>query len=133
MFAPFPIITTLARQLSTSTSDSFSQGREISYTSVVTVTVDDNLFRRDVLDQGTIVLLAGAAARSWIDGQVLLRGRGTGMLRDALPAYLVAQYIGERYGAAQQIEPWESFRRAYATIARSEAPVLMQSLSPIPT
>ncbi len=125
--APFRIITTQARQLSTSTSDSFSQGREISYTSVGTVTVDDNLFRRDVLDQGTIELLANAAARSWIDGQVLLRGRGTGMLRDALPAYLVAQYIGERYGAAQQIESWESFRRAYATIARSDAPLLMQS------
>lgn len=125
--APFRIITTQARQLSTTTSDSFSQGREISFTSVGTVTVDDNIFRRDVLDQGTIELLANAAARSWIDGQVLLRGRGTGMLRDALPAYLVAQYIGERYGQAQQVESWESFRRAYATIARSDAPLLMQS------
>ncbi len=125
--APFRVITTQARQLSTSTSDSFSQGREISFTSVGTVTVDDNLFRRDVLDQGTIELLANAAARSWIDGQVLLRGRGTGMLRDALPAYLVAQYIGERYGSALQVESLESFRRAYATIARSDAPLLMQS------
>ena len=125
--APFRIITTQARQLSTTTSDSFSQGREISFTAVGAVTVDDNLFRRDALDQGTIELLANAAARSWIDGQVLLRGRGTGMLRDGLPAFLVAQYIGERYGQALQVEAWESFRRAYATIARSDAPLLMQS------
>lgn len=125
--APFRIITTQARQLSTTTSDSFSQGREISFTAVGAATVDDNLFRRDALDQGTIELLANAAARSWIDGQVLLRGRGTGMLRDGLPAFLVAQYIGERYGQALQVEAWESFRRAYATIARSDAPLLMQS------
>lgn len=125
--APFRIVTTQARQLSTSTSDSFSQGREISFTTVGAVTVDDNLFRRDAIDQGTIELLANAAARSWIDGQVLLRGRGTGMLRDALPAFLVARYLGERYGEAQQREAWESFRRAYATIARSDAPLLMQS------
>ncbi|NDD65786.1 MAG: hypothetical protein EBZ36_17695, partial [Acidobacteria bacterium] len=38
-----------------------------------------------------------------------------------------AQYIGERYGQALQVEAWESFRRAYATIARSDAPLLMQS------
>ncbi|NBO65154.1 MAG: hypothetical protein EBU88_10005 [Acidobacteria bacterium] len=125
--APFRIITTQARQLSTTTSDSFSQGREISFTTVGAVTVDDNLFRRDALDQGTIELLANAAARSWIDGQILLRGRGTGMLRDGLPAFLVAQYLGERFGQALQVEAWESFRRAYATIARSDAPLLMQS------
>jgi hypothetical protein len=91
------------------------------------LTADDNLFRRDALDQGTIELLANAAARSWIDGQILLRGRGTGMLRDGLPAFLVAQYLGERFGQALQVEAWESFRRAYATIARSDAPLLMQS------
>lgn len=127
VLAPFRIITTQARQLSTSTSDSFSQGREISFTTVGAVTVDDNLFRRDALDQGTTELLANAAARAWIDGQVLLRGRGTGMLRDALPAFLVAQYLGERYGEAKRVEAYESFRRAYATIARSDAPLLMQS------
>ncbi|NDD65921.1 MAG: hypothetical protein EBZ36_18385, partial [Acidobacteria bacterium] len=37
--APFRIITTQARQLSTTTSDSFSQGREISFTAVGAATV----------------------------------------------------------------------------------------------
>lgn len=126
--APFRIIATQARQLSTATTDAFSQTREASFATVGAVTVDDNLFRRDLLDLGTIESLAGAAARSWIDGQVLLRGRGTGMLRDALPVYLTAQYIGERFGEAQRMESYDRYRRAYAAIARNDAPLLMQSL-----
>ncbi len=125
--APFRVISTQARQLNTATSDTFSQSRETSVAMVGTATVDENLFRRDALDLGTIELLAGAAARAWIDGQVLLRGRGTGMLRDALPIYLSAQYLGERFGQAQRDAAFERYRRAYATIARSDAPLLMQS------
>ncbi|MDX2043275.1 MAG: hypothetical protein SF097_18805 [Acidobacteriota bacterium] len=125
--APFRVISSQARSLSTVTSDNFGSVREVSFATVGAVTVDDNLFRRDLLDQGTIELMAGAAARAWIDGQVLLRGRGIGMLRDALPVYLVAQYMGERYGAAQREASFERYRRAYAIIARDDAPLLMQS------
>ncbi|MDX2029823.1 MAG: tetratricopeptide repeat protein [Blastocatellia bacterium] len=125
--APFRIVATQARQLSTTTSESFSQGREVSFSTVGLMTVDDNLFRRELLDQGTIELMAGAAARAWIDGQVLLRGRGTGMLRDALPIYLTAQYLGDRFGIAQRDAAYERYRRAYTTIARNDAPLLMQS------
>lgn len=125
--APFRVIATQARQLNTVTSDNFGAVREVSFTTVGAVTVDDNLFRRDLLDQGTVELLAGAAARAWIDGQVLLRGRGTGMLRDALPSYLVAQYLGDRYGQDQRETSFGSFRRAYGIIARDDAPLLMQS------
>ncbi len=125
--APFRVITTQARQLSTATTDSLSQTREVLFSTVGAVTVDDNLFRRDAIDLGTIELMAGAASRAWIDGQVLLRGRGTAMLRDALPIYLAAQYIGERYGESQRSEAFDRYRRAYSTIARSDAPLLMQS------
>ncbi len=125
--APFRVIATQARQLSTTTSETVSQSREVSFATVGAVTVDDNIFRRDSLDLGTIELLAGAAARAWIDGQVLLRGRGTGMLRDALPIYLSVQYLGERFGDAQRAEAFDRYRRAYATIARNDAPLLMQS------
>ena len=125
---PFRLITTQARQLSTATTDTFSQGREVSFSSVGVVTIDDNFFRRDAIDLGTIELLAGAAARSWIDGQVLLRGRGTGMLRDALPVYLAANYLGDRFGEAQRDEAFDRYRRSYAVIARNDAPLLMQSL-----
>ncbi|MCI0387200.1 MAG: hypothetical protein MOB07_00285, partial [Acidobacteria bacterium] len=126
--APFRIIATEARQLSTATTDAFSQTREVAFATAGAVTVDDNLFRRDVIDLGTIELLAGAAARAWIDGQVLLRGLGTGMLRDSLPVFLATQYIGERFGAAQLDEAFDRYRRSYASIARNDAPLLMQSL-----
>lgn len=127
--APFRIVATQARQLSTVTSDAFSVAREVAFTTAGIVTVDDNLLRREVLDLGTIELLAGAASRAWVDGQVLLRGRGAGMLRDALPVYLGAQYLGERFGPEQRSEAFDRYRRAYSIIARSDAPLLM--LSPL--
>jgi len=105
-----------------------TQARDLAFSTVGAVTVDDSLFRRDVLDLGTIELMAGAAAKAWIDGRVLLRGRGTGMLRDGLPVYLAAQYLGERFGEAQREAAFERYRRAYAPLARgSDAPLLMQS------
>ncbi|MGH9755089.1 MAG: hypothetical protein ACREA2_20110 [Blastocatellia bacterium] len=124
---PFRVISTQARQLNTATSDSFSASRETSVAMVGAVTIDENIFRRDTVDLGAIELLSSAAARMWIDGQVLLRGRGAGMLRDALPIYLVAQYLGDRFGLHQRDAAFERFRRAYATIARSDAPLLTQS------
>ena len=124
---PFRIISTQARQLNTATSDSFSASRETSASMVGAVTIDENFFRRDAIDLGMIELLSGAATRMWIDGQVLLRGRGAGMLRDALPIYLVAQYLGDRFGAPQRDAAFERFRRAYATIARNDGPLLTQS------
>jgi len=124
---PFRIISTRARQLNTATSDSFSASRETSASMVGAVTIDENVFRRDAVDLGMIELLSGAAARAWIDGQVLLRGRGAGMLRDALPIYLVAQYLGDRFGPPQRDAAFDRFRRAYATIARNDAPLLTQS------
>jgi tetratricopeptide (TPR) repeat protein len=124
---PFRVISTQARQLNTATSDSFSASRETSASMVGAVTIDENIFRRDAVDLGTIELISGAAARAWIDGQVLLRGRGAGMLRDALPVYLVAQYLGERFGLPQRDAAFDRFRRAYAAVARNDAPLLMQS------
>src|SRR5207237_4777268 len=96
--APFRIVATEARDLAFSTTEA--------------ATIDDSFFRRDTLDLGTIELVAAATAKAWIDGRVLLRGRGTGMMRDALPVYLAAQYLGERFGAAQREAAFERYHRA---------------------
>src|SRR5207237_6480574 len=105
-----------------------TQARDLTFSSVEAVAIDDSVFRRDTLDLGTIELVAAAAAKAWIDGRVLLRGRGTGMLRDALPVYLAAQYLGERFGAAQREAAFERYHRAYAPLARgADAPLLTQS------
>jgi hypothetical protein len=114
MSAPFRVISTQARDLAFSTTEA--------------VTLDDSFFRRDTLDLGTIELLAAAAAREWIDGRVLLRGRGAGMLRDALPVYFAAQYLGDRFGQAQREAAFERYRRSYGPLARgADAPLLTQS------
>jgi len=112
--APFRIISTQARDLAFSTTEA--------------ATIDDSVFRRDTLDLGTIELVAAAAAKAWIDGRVLLRGRGTGLLRDSLPVYFAAQYLGERFGAAQREAAFERYHRAYAPLARgADAPLLTQN------
>jgi tetratricopeptide (TPR) repeat protein len=124
---PFRVVSTQARQLDTATSEAFSASRETSVAMVGAVTIDENIFRRDAIDLGAVELLSGAAARIWIDGQVLLRGKGVGMLRDALPIYLVAHYLGDRFGLPQRDAAFDRFRRAYATIARNDTPLLMQN------
>lgn len=125
--SPFRIVASQARQLSTATTDTLSQSREMSFSGVGAVSIDDNLLRRDALDLNTIELLAQAATRNWIDGQTLLRGKGTNLIRDGLSVYLAAQYLGARYGDIQQAEAFDRYRRAYASIARSDAPLLTQS------
>lgn len=123
----FRIVSTTARERDSAiTGELISRG--LSFAAPGMVTVSDSLFRRNVLDLGTIELLASAAARQWIDGRVLLRGRGTGFMRDALPVYLSAQYLGERFGAALRESIYERYRRAYAPVARGgDAPLLMQN------
>ena len=92
------------------------------------VSIDDSYFRRNVLDLGTIELITASAAKSFIDGRVLMRGRGAGMMRDGLPIYLVAQYLGARYGEAQQTAALDRYRRAYEPVARgTDAPLLQQT------
>lgn len=92
------------------------------------VLLDDSYFRRNTLDLGTIELIAGAAAKSFVDGRVLMRGRGAGMMRDGLPIYLVAQYLGARFGEAQQQAAFDRYRRAYEPVARgADTALLLQS------
>lgn len=124
---PFRIISTEARQLGAVSTEDLSQAGDSTFSTVGAVLLDDSVFRRDALDLGTIELMAQAAARAWIDGQVLLRGRGASMLRDALPIYATAQYLGDRFGAAQLESAYDRYRRAYITVARSDAPLLTQS------
>jgi hypothetical protein len=104
---------------STSVNDTnVSQSRESSYVTTGTLVLDDSYFKRDLLDLGTIEIISSSASRIWVDGRVLLRGRGAGMLRDALPVYLIARYLGERNGEAQLEATFERYRRAYAPLAR---------------
>jgi tetratricopeptide (TPR) repeat protein len=110
--------------------EGLSQGRESSFTTTGTLLIDDTFFRRDVLDVGTIELMTSTAARTWIDGRVLLRGRGAGMLRDALPIYLTARYLGDRSGENEMEDAFERYHRGYAPLARGSDGALLL-LSPL--
>ncbi len=123
--APFRIVTIAGFGLTAVAGEGVSQARDSNYASTGILLLDDHFLRRDVLDVGTIELLAGTIAKAWIDGKVLLRGRGSGFLRDAFPIYLAAQYLGERNGPAEREAAFEGYRRAYAPLARgSDAPLL---------
>ncbi|MFN0123767.1 MAG: hypothetical protein ACKV2V_24970 [Blastocatellia bacterium] len=123
----FRIVSTQARERDSAlTGELISRG--LSFTAPGLVVVSDSLFRRGALDQGTYELLASAAARQWIEGRVLLRGRGTGFIRDALPVYLATQYMGERFGAPQREAAWDRYRIAYTPVARGgDAPLMAQN------
>ena len=123
--APFRIVTIAGFGLTAVAGEGVSQARDSNYATTGILLLDDHFLRRDVLDVGTIELLAGTIAKAWIDGKVLLRGRGSGFLRDAFPIYLAAQYLGERNGPAEREAAFEGYRRAYAPLARgSDAPLL---------
>jgi Tetratricopeptide repeat len=122
--APFRIVTIAGFGLTAVAGEGVSQSRDSNYASTGILLLDDHILRRDVLDTGTIELLTGTIAKAWIDGKVLLRGRGSGFLRDALPIYLAASYLAERNGPAEQEAAFEGYRRAYAPLARgSDAPL----------
>ncbi len=128
--APWRAVSTSGFGSTSVTSDGVSQSRESAYATTGMLFLDDSFFRRDVIDLGMIELVSSSASRAWIDGRMLLRGRGNGMLRDALPIYLVARYLGERNGAQEGEAAFERYRRAYAPLARgSDAPLLL--LSPL--
>lgn len=128
--APWRAISTSGFGATSVASEGVSQSRESSYATTGTLFLDDSIFRRDLLDLGTIELIASSASRNWVDGRVLVRGRGNGMLHDALPIYLVARYLGSRNGEAQMDAAFERYRRAYAPLARgSDAPLML--LSPL--
>lgn len=127
---PFRVVSAVGFGATAVAGEGISQGRESSYTTTGALLIDDMIFRRDVLDVGTIELMASAAARAWIDGRVLVRARGAGMLRDALPIYLTARYLGERSGEAQLEDAFERYHRGYAPLARGSDGALLL-LSPL--
>jgi tetratricopeptide repeat protein len=96
--------------------------------------LNEQVFRRDTLNAGTIETLADAVARIWLDGRVRVRGqdaraaaegrpaqkaRSAAVLRDSLPRYLAALYIDERFGHAAGRDAFGRMRWAYTPVAQS--------------
>ncbi|MFQ3591356.1 MAG: hypothetical protein SNJ67_13805, partial [Chloracidobacterium sp.] len=90
----------------------FDTDRAIRYSAPGVVVLEAATLRRPTLDAETVEWLTANVAQTWLGGQTRLRGRGWGVLADALPAYLTAQYLQQQYGAAAERDFW--LRRSFA-------------------
>jgi hypothetical protein len=79
--------------------------------------IDDGLFRRDTLDADTIEFLVRGAARPWLGGAMKLRGKGLGVVGDALPSWMGAVYFETRFNSDAAREYWIRRTLAYARMA----------------
>ncbi|HUK90346.1 MAG TPA: hypothetical protein VLZ81_08085 [Blastocatellia bacterium] len=96
--------------------------------------LNEQIFREDFLDAGTIGLLADAVSRIWVEGRVRLRGedsrsaepdhpaqkaRSVALLKDSVPRYLAVLYLGDRFGRQAANEAFGRMRSAYTPVAQS--------------
>lgn len=105
-----------------------SNFRETTYISPGTILVGNAVFRRDTVEAETIEFLSRAVARTWIGGKNRLRGRGLGIVQDALPSFLSGLYVETRFGADAGRQFWARRVRSYAplALARTDAMLLAQ-------
>jgi tetratricopeptide (TPR) repeat protein len=106
-----------------------TSGEIASYTIGNTIILNEDLFRREVLDLETIEFLARAVIRPLLAGERLPRGRGWTVMQDALPTYLAGLYFEKQYGEAGGREFFQRRLRAYAPVAaaRNDGPLVLSS------
>jgi len=90
----------------------FDTDRAIRYAAPGAVLIEAAALRRPTLDAEMVEWLTASLAQTWLGGKVRLRGRGWGILADALPAYLTGRYIEQHYGPAAGRDFW--LRRSFA-------------------
>jgi hypothetical protein len=90
----------------------FDTDRAIRYAAPGAVLIEAAALRRPTLDTEMVEWLTASLAQTWLGGKVRLRGRGWGILADALPAYLTGRYIEQHYGPAAGRDFW--LRRSFA-------------------
>ncbi|MCB1023628.1 MAG: tetratricopeptide repeat protein, partial [Acidobacteria bacterium] len=94
-----------------------------------TVLVDDSVFRRQKLDSQTAMLLAEAAAKTWLGNMVEVSGDGYGVIREGLSRFIATQFIEAKFG--KEVADIERLRQRtnYAAIASRDSP--LNIVSPI--
>ncbi len=90
----------------------FDTDRAIRYAAPGAVLIEAAALRRPTLDAEMVEWLTASLAQTWLGGKVRLRGRGWGILADALPAYLTGRYLEQQYGPAAVRDFW--LRRSFA-------------------
>ena len=88
-----------------------------------TVLLDAAVFRRTKVDAASALLIAESIARMWIGGQALVRGEGSGVLREGLTRYFAALFLEKQFGREVADAERARQRVAYSSIARRDAPL----------
>ena len=88
-----------------------------------TVLLDASVFRRTKIDSVTALLVAESVARLWIGGATMVRGEGSGVVRQGLPRFLAMLFLEKQLGPeAAEVERIRQ-RQAYAAISKRDAPL----------
>ncbi|MGQ9896002.1 MAG: tetratricopeptide repeat protein [Acidobacteriota bacterium] len=95
----------------------FDTDRAIRYAAPGAVLIETATLRRPTLDAETLEWLTASLAQTWLGGKVRLRGRGWGILADALPAYLTGSYIEQHYGPSAVRNFWRHRSFVYSRLA----------------
>ncbi|MEZ5345253.1 MAG: tetratricopeptide repeat protein [Pyrinomonadaceae bacterium] len=88
-----------------------------------TVLVDESVLKRQKIDSQTAMILAEAAAKTWLGNIVEVQDDGYGVIREGLSRYIATQFIEKKFG--KDIADIERLRQrtSYAAIANRDAPL----------
>ncbi|HEV7746289.1 MAG TPA: tetratricopeptide repeat protein [Pyrinomonadaceae bacterium] len=87
------------------------------------ILVEPGVLRRTKVDAATVLLISEAVSRLWVGGQTAVRGEGSGLLREALPRFLAAQFIEKQFGREAAKAELLRERLAYSTVAKRDGPL----------
>lgn len=94
-----------------------------------TVLIDEAVFRRPKVDSQTVMALAEAAAKIWIENYVAVTGDARGVVSEGLPRYIATEFIESKFG--KDVADVERLRQrtAYAAVSKRDSP--LSQVSPI--
>ncbi|QUW00396.1 hypothetical protein J8C02_02525 [Chloracidobacterium sp. MS 40/45] len=112
----------------------FDTDRAIRYAAPGAVLIETAALHRPTLDAEMVEWLTASLAQTWLGGKVRLRGRGWGILSDALPAYLTGRYIEQQYGPTMAQDFWRRRSFAYGRLSgiRVSQQGFERGIDPIP-
>ena len=97
--------------------------RGAGFSDAGTVLLDASALRRSRTDSATALLIAESVARLWFGGSTIIRGEGSGVVRDGLTRYLATQFLEKQFGPVTGEAERTRQRLAYALVAKRDAPL----------
>lgn len=94
-----------------------------------TILLNYGAFQRQKIDSGTAMTIAEAMAKTFLGNSTLVRGDGSGVIREGLAKFIATQFLEKQFGKdAADIERLRQ-RTTYGAVAGRDAP--LSRISPI--